>query len=268
MAAPIKNQSGRRRFITCLFRILIFSYGCIAAMAYFFSDNLIFPYKECSYSPSLPGIILLEADDQTSVAARHWKKNGSKTLVILFHGNFEDLGQLDHIAKSIMNLGFSVLSMDYRGYGLSEGMPNEKNCYSDARLLLQQAHNMGYRDNEIILWGRSLGSGPATQLATEINARALVLESPFVTAFRTLTQIPVLPFDKFNNLSKIHKVTSPLLIFHGKRDSIIPAWHSSRLIEKHSGKNTLCLVANAGHNDLWTKDLGHVFSQLTLILGR
>jgi len=235
-------------------------------MAFLLSEKLIFPYNECSYDRSLPGLIMLETEDQIPVAARLWKKHGSNTLVLLFHGNFEDLGQLDIVSKGIMKLGFSVLSIDYRGYGLSEGKPNERNCYADARLLVQKAQALGYRSSDIILWGRSIGSGPATQLATEINARALVLESPFITAFRTTTHIPLLPFDRFNNLSKMTKVTSPLLIIHGKRDRIIPAWHSSKLIEKHGGLNTLCLIDDADHNNLWTKDITPAFRQLKRII--
>ena len=244
------------------------SYFCIAIMAFLFSEKLMFPYNECSYDKSLPGLVMLEAEDQTPIAARLWIKDESDTLVVLFHGNFEDLGQLDIVSKGIMNLGFSVLSIDYRGYGLSEGSPTEHNCYADARLLIQKAQALGYRDADIILWGRSIGSGPATQLATEMNARALVLESPFITAFRTTTHIPLLPFDRFNNLSKMNEVTCPLLIIHGNRDRIIPAWHSYKLIEKHTGRNALHLVDDAGHNNLWLRDIRPAFSQLKRIIER
>ena len=82
-------------------------------MAFLFSEKLMFPYNECSYDRSLPGLVMLEAKDQTPIAARLWIKDGADTLVLLFHGNFEDLGQLDIVSKGIMNLGFSVLSIDY-----------------------------------------------------------------------------------------------------------------------------------------------------------
>ena len=268
MEKPRKKHSTIRGFFTSCFRIFLVSYLCIAIIAFLFAGKLMFPYDDCSYDRSLPGLIMLEADDQTPIAARLWSKDGSDTLVLLFHGNFEDLGQLDIVSKGIMNLGFSVLSIDYRGYGLSEGTPNEQNCYEDARLLIQQAQALGYEDSDIILWGRSIGSGPATQLATEINARALVLESPFISAFRTTTHIPLLPFDRFNNLSKMSEVTSPLLIIHGKRDRIIPAWHSSKLIEKHSRRNALHLVDGAGHNNLWISDISPAFRHLNRIIGR
>ena len=268
MVKSIKGKRTPPRAIISITQILLSSYIILCGAAYFFSEKLIFPYKDSSYGPSLPGLIILKAKDGTPVAARYWKTPSAESLVILFHGNYEDLGHLDGIANTIMRAGFSVLAMDYRGYGLSKGTPTETNCYSDARMMLRQARALGYDETDIILWGRSVGSGPATQLAIESNPRALVLESPFTTAFRTMTRIPLLPFDKFNNLEKMDKVTSPLLILHGTNDAIIPSWHSSRLIDRHRHAKSLHFIEGAGHNNLWTKSLDPAFKKLTRLLDR
>jgi fermentation-respiration switch protein FrsA (DUF1100 family) len=248
--------------------ILFITYTVIAGIAMLFSDRIIFPYTGSSYGMSLSGLVVQPAEDGTPVASRYWEAPSPSHLVVLFHGNYEDLGQLDHIAMQIMSVGYSVLSMDYRGYGLSGGRPSEKRCYSDARLMIRRAQSLGFDESRIILWGRSVGSGPATQLALEINARALVLESPFVTAFRTITRIPLLPFDKFNNLAKMDKVRCPLFILHGTNDMIIPSWHSSKLFDRHRHEKILHLVDGAGHNDLWTKDRRPALLKLTGLMER
>lgn len=266
MAQPINAKSKPSRIIISAALTLLTCYIVLSALAFFFSEKLIFPYKDRSYGASLPGLMILEAQDATPIAARYWENPASNTLVILFHGNYEDLGQLDHIAATILDTGFSVLAMDYRGYGLSKGTPTENNCYSDGRMIIHKAHSLGFDESRIILWGRSVGSGIATQLATEINARALVLESPFITAFRTMTHIPLLPFDKFNNLKKIALVRAPLFIMHGTHDDVIPSWHSTRLMDRHRYTKTLHLIDGAGHNNLWSKDLEPAFSKLARIL--
>lgn len=241
-------------------------YAVMTCIALLFSDRMIFPYRGSSYPKSLPGLMFLRAADGTMIATRYWKIQGARNLVVFFHGNYEDLGQLDRIANNITNLGYSLLAMDYRGYGHSEGTPTENRCYADARRVINHAGSLGFDESKIILWGRSVGSGVATQLALEINARALVLESPFTSAFRTLTGIALLPFDKFNNLAKINKVDSPLFIIHGENDTIIPAWHSAKLLDRHRRTKVLHLIKNAGHNDLWQQNLEPVLIELTEFL--
>ena len=263
MAALLNLTPALQRIFTFITVLLIIGYLTLSAMALLFAEQMIFPYRDSSYGPPLSGLTILHAKVGTPVAARYWEAPSARHLVLLFHGNYEDVGQLDHIASHIIHLGYSVLSMDYRGYGLSGGTPTEKNCYSDARLILGHARILGFDDTSIILWGRSVGSGPATQLALEIKARALVLESPFTTAFRTFTHIPLLPFDKFNNLAKIGKIRSPLFILHGTNDTVIPSWHSLKLLDRHRHTKLLHLVDGAGHNDLWAKDLREALLKLT-----
>ncbi|MCP4848177.1 MAG: alpha/beta hydrolase [Verrucomicrobiaceae bacterium] len=257
-----------RRILTFLTALLFIGYITLSAIAFLFAEQIIFPYRDSSYGPTLPGLTIHTAEDGTPVASRYWEAPSARHLVLLFHGNYEDIGQLNLIANHIIHLGYSVISMDYRGYGLSGGNPTEKNCYSDARLILNHARSLGFVDSTIILWGRSVGSGPATQLALEINAGALVLESPFTSAFRTFTQLPLLPFDKFNNLAKIDKVSCPLFIMHGANDKTIPSWHSAKLHAQHIHPKVMHLVDNAGHNDLWTKDLRPALLKLKRMVDR
>jgi len=247
-------------------RSILFIYGFLLVVGLFFSERLIFPYNQSSYTEKMPGLALIEASDGTQIATRFWKARREKFLLLYFHGNAEDLGHLDFIAEKLERRGFSVLAIDYRGYGLSAGTATEQSCYDDAQLLYDTAINMGYTSENIIIWGRSVGSGPAVDLALHKDAHALVLDSPFSSAFRVMTKIPIVPFDRFNNLSKIDKIDEPLFIIHGDSDRVISSWHSEHLFRKHAGKKERYLVPNAGHNDLWSHDLSDILDKLDLFV--
>ena len=210
----------------------------------------------------MPGLSFVEASDGTQIATRFWKARHEKYLLLYFHGNAEDLGHLDFIVNILERRGFSVLAIDYRGYGLSAGTATEQFCYDDAALLYDTAINRGYTSDNIIIWGRSVGSGPAVDLALHKDAHALVLDSPFSSAFRVMTHIPIVPFDRFNNFSKIDKIDEPLFIIHGDSDEVISSWHSEDLFHKHTGKKERYLVPGSGHNDLWAHDLSDILDKL------
>lgn len=233
--------------------------GCVA-------DRLIFPYSKCSYEPALTGLRFMESNDNLQIATRFWPAKNERGLILYFHGNGEDLGHLDSKAATFTQHNFSVLSMDYRGYGLSEGTPSEQHCYDDAQLLYEAAQKMGYSSEKIIIWGRSVGSGPATELALQQKAKTLVLESPFSSTFRVVTKVAILPFDRFDNLSKIDQIDEPLFILHGDADKVIPSWHSESLFEKHTGKKERHLIPQAGHNNLWDSAPNKLFERFEQFL--
>lgn len=234
-----------------LIKSLVLIYVFITFFAYIYADKLIFPYKQSSYTNNIKGLEFVKLKSKTNIATRFWKAENEKSLIIYFHGNYLDLGYLDDSAKLLIDLGYSVLAMDYRGYGLSQGEASENNVYKDAQSIYDFALKKGYTEKNIIIVGRSIGTGVATELATLIKAKALVLISPLTSAYRVMTKYPIIAFDKFNNLNKINHINMPLFIVHGSADKIIPAWHSQVLFEKYRGKKQRILVQGAGHNDIW-----------------
>ena len=233
---------------------LIIIYVLITVFAHFYADRLIFPYKHSSYDENLPGLQLIKSKSKIEIATRFWKAKNEKALILYFHGNYLDLGHLDDIAEALNNRGYSVLAMDYRGYGLSQGSASENNAYTDAQRVYDFALSKGYTEKTIIIFGRSIGTGVATELATKNKAIALVLISPLTSAYRVMTKYPIIAFDKFNNLSKINHIGMPLFIVHGNADEIIPSWHSQLLFEKYIGQKKRIVVKGARHNDIWEAD--------------
>lgn len=234
-----------------LFRSVLLIYLILVMIALFLSDWLIFPYRNSSYSEKLAGVKLIEGGDGQRLAVRFWKAPEEKGVIMLFHGNAEDIGHLDWIAAEMTASGMSVMAMDYRGYGLSEGKPTEEGCYADAEKVYEHVIGLGYAPESIVVWGRSVGGGTATELAVRKGLRGLVLESAFVTAFRAATRVPIVPFDKFDNLSKLDKIDEPLFVIHGTEDAVVGYWNGERLYSEFGGRKRFYPVEGAGHNDLW-----------------
>ena len=183
----------------------------------------------------------------------------NSTRAILYcHGNGEDVASAGEIAAHLSDvLRASVFVFDYRGYGHSEGNPNEAGCIADGSAAQHWlATRMGIDPKDVILIGRSLGSAVAVTLAVENGARALVLENAFpsipdVAAFH----YPWLPVrwvmkNRYDNLLRIKRYNGPLLQCHGTADVLIPIGLARTLFEAAPSRNKKWLeFPNCGHND-------------------
>lgn len=179
-------------------------------------------------------------------------------VVLFFHGNAGNISHRVHNLRLFhQHLRASVFIIDYRGYGNSTGKPDEAGTYADARGALEWLHDQGWSNNQIIYFGRSLGAAVALQLAIEQPPAGLVLESAFTSVAamgRKHNPILYLLFgwaldSRYDNLSKIDQVTSPLLLFHGDKDTIVPFAMAQQLFDRAPQPKTLHLIAGAGHND-------------------
>jgi abhydrolase domain-containing protein 17 len=231
---------------------LAFIYAAVAALVWVASDRMIFLPPAPSYGDT-PNLIRLPAAGGERIAAVYLLNPRATYTVLFSHGNGEDLGWVLPLLPVLRDLGFSVLAYDYRGYGLSEGRPSEGNVYADIDAADDYlTRELGVPPDRIILYGRSLGAGAAVDLAARQPVAGLILESPFLTAFRVMTRVPLFPFDKFRNLDKIGRVRCPVLIMHGEADEIVPLWHGERLFERTPGPKMFVSIPGAHHNDfMW-----------------
>lgn len=197
-------------------------------------------------------ILMVSAEDGTQLAVFWGPVPGATKTVFYFHGNGEDLGQVNFILSNYRLQGVNVLSFDYRGYGLSEGEPTEKSTYRDANAVLDFAvANLGVDAERVVLHGRSLGGGVAMELASTRGAAGLVLESTFLSVYRLFLPFSGLPGDKFVNYRKAPKVSCPTLIIHGRSDTVVPFGHGEELSTLLPAELVKTLwVEGVGHNDL------------------
>ena len=235
-------------------------YLCLIVLA-LASDSLLFQPQPSSYTDeslgaalsmySPPGqVIHLHSGGQTITA--FYLPNPNARFTLLFsHGNAEDIGNVLPLLRVFYDAGFSVFAYDYRGYGTSSGKPSEQGVYDDLNAAYNYLANpLRIPPDRIIAMAHSLGCGAATHLAATRPVAGLVLESPFLSAFRVVTRVPILPWDKFNNAREIRKVHVPVLIVHGRNDETVPFWHGERLFEKANQPRTFLPVEGVGHNDL------------------
>lgn len=235
-----------RRLITSLLLI----YLCIAAYAFFFSNRLMFPAPPASYQDT-PEILKLTVPGGEKISALYLPNSEARFTILYSHGNGEDLGDGRVRLEDWRRLGFSVFAYDYRGYGTSEGTATEQHAYQDIETAYQHVtNNLNVAPDRLILYGRSIGSGPSVYLATKEKIAGLILETPFTSTFRVVIPFPLLPFDRFANLSRIRDVRVPLLILHGTLDEVVPFSHGQALYQAANQPKTFVVIEGAGHNNL------------------
>ena len=156
-------------------------------------------------------------------------------LMLYLHGNAGHIGNRSDRVRPYLEAGFGVLLAEYRGFGGNPGRPNEAGFYSDARAALDFLAKQGVATKRIVLYGESLGTGVAVQMAIEREYGALVLEAPY-TSVAAVAQsrywmFPVrsLVLDRFDSLSKIGRVRCPVFVMHGERDQVIPIRYGREL---------------------------------------
>lgn len=185
------------------------------------------------------------------------KINGAPTLVY-FHGNSFDIGERAYRIKKYINNGWGVLLVSWRGFSGNKGKPSETNLYIDAESIISWIDKQNFvKNKDIVLYGESLGAGVAIEMATRYLFRSVILEAPF-TSITNIAQkkyiiypAKLLVLDKFDNLSKIKKINSPILIVSGKKDEIVPHSHSIKLYKEANKPKECLFVDEAMHNNLY-----------------
>jgi alpha-beta hydrolase superfamily lysophospholipase len=177
-----------------------------------------------------PEYSLLRADDGVTLAMRYWRNPEARYTVLFLHGNREDLGTVSEYLPRYHEAGFSVMALDYRGYGHSGGYSTEASSYVDTERALTWLEEVQHtpRDRVIVI-GFSLGGGPAVEMAVRHRLAGLILIAAFASAYRVKTRWVVVPGDKFENEKKMSRVRCPLLLVHGTLDRTVPVWHGKLL---------------------------------------
>jgi pimeloyl-ACP methyl ester carboxylesterase len=217
-----------------------------------FSDRIIFQPQPSSYRDAGLGrqVVKLRSGDKT-ITAVYLPNPTAKYTLLFSHGNAEDIGDTLPLLKLFADAGFAVFAYDYRGYGTSQGHSSESSVYADINAAYDYlTQQLRVPPERIISMGRSLGSAAAIELASQRPVAALVVEAPFLSVYRVLTRVPLLPFDKFRNLAKIKRVRCPVLVIHGRADAVIPFWHGERIFALANPPKRHLWVDAAGHNDV------------------
>ena len=236
-----------------------------------------FPQRELVATPSDVGLefddVYLTTSDGVKIHAWH-VPGRSRTTLLWLHGNAGNIShRVDNIAVLNRLTGLGVLIVDYRGYGLSDGSPSESGLYSDAEAAFAHlVSELGLDPKQdIVLFGRSLGVGVASEMATRHAVRCVILESGFTSiigmakathpGWLVYALMPLISA-RYDTLSKMPMIESPVMVVHGDQDDIVPFEMAEQLFGAASEPKRFHTVTGAMHNDVYARGGSTYFQAL------
>jgi len=270
--APVGDAEGvRRRSLA----VLLLALGALALVQGIRSvaRSYVFPVSEVATTPFPDDFErhTLFARDGVTVHALGLPTPSDRRTIVYFHNNRETAASRIGIARALHARGFGILLVEYRGYGASRGAsPSEDGLYLDADSALDMLASRGIGASRIVLWGTSLGTGVAAEMARRGRGARLVLESPYtsipglVTDAAPLVPARILVADCFDTLSKAEDIRVPTLVIHGDADEIVPFWMGEQVAQAIRGARLLRIVG-AHHGDLFARDGERLLAEIAAI---
>ncbi len=247
-------------------------YGGLLTGLYLFQRQLL--YHPASSVPDAvqAGVaemrpVALMAADGVNLLGWYRAPQPGKKVLIYFHGNAGHIGHRGYKARQYLDAGHGMLLVSWRGFGGNAGKPTEPGLMLDARAALEFALGTGFMPKDIVLYGESLGSGPAVILAAASAASgkplgAVVLEAPY-TSMVDLAQhhyfyIPAryLLADKYEAVQHVAGIAAPLFVVHGERDRTVPIQFGRALFDAAREPKQAVWLAEAEHNNLYEHGAG------------
>jgi len=234
-------------------------YLAFVLLLYLIQDNLIFfPAGTLAYEPSAVNLhwedIHFETDDGKVLHGWYVPHEESEKILLFSHGNAGNISHRLGLLELLHSEGISTFIYDYRGYGNSEGRPNEKGVYRDIQAAWSYLiREKNYENHQVILFGRSLGASVSAWLAQSVDPGGLILESAFTSARDVASDVyPFIPSglvrSEFSTIEYLRNITVPVLIMHSPDDTIIPFHHGQKLYEAASDPKYF-IELRGGHND-------------------
>ncbi len=200
--------------------------------------------------------VAYRTSDNIELKAGYVPAAAGKPTVLYFHGNGSDWVSSVAACERLIGQGYGLLAAEYRGYRGNAGSPSEDGLYADGRAALAFLAERDVAPSDIIIIGNSIGSGTATQMASEANVAGLVLISPFASLTRLVGEkvswlpVSLLLRDHYDNIGKIGRLDAPVLIMHGTADTLIPIAHAEALGVANPSAE-LAVFADIGHDLAW-----------------
>jgi len=254
-------QNRLKQRLKKVFKTLFILYVMISASLYFLQEKLLFLPTELpqdyqyAFTHSFEEVFLTPEDD-VSINAIHFKTENPKGVILYFHGNAGDLSRWGTISEFFVAKDYDVFIMDYRTYGKSKGKLSEQAFYNDAQYCYNYLLKY-YSEENITLYGRSLGTGISTFLASQNNPKQLILETPYYSILDVAKhRFPIFPVSSllrytFPSNEFIMDVKCPITMFHGTDDRIVPYTSAEKLKEVAPKDKTRFITIEGGsHNNL------------------
>ena len=248
---------------------IIGSIVLLSILVYFFQEKFIFRSEKLKQDFQFKYDIpfreyFFDIEPGVRINGLHFFRENPKGLILYFHGNTRSIKGWSKYAKDFYRYDYDVVLLDYRGFGKSTGKRGEKEMLNDMQFIYDHLKQK-YGESQLIVYGRSLGSGVATKLASDNKPRYLILDSPYFNFTRVIERfLPILPLRivlryKLRTDKWILKVQCHTYIIHGTNDRLIPIRHSEALQKLNPHKITLIRIHGGRHNNLPEFDEYHNF---------
>ena len=232
----------------------------LSVLAFFLQDRFIFNpeklHRDFQFKYDTPfKELFFDIEPGVSINGLHFYRPAPDGLILYFHGNSRSIKGWAKYANDFYRYNYDVVLVDYRGFGKSTGKRNEKEMLNDMQFVYERLTEQ-YPENHIIVYGRSIGSGFATKIASDNKPRYLILDAPYYNFKKVVERfLPVLPIVyvlRYHLRTDlwIRSVTCHTYILHGTKDRLIPIRHSERLQAIRPKKITLIRIHGGGHNNL------------------
>jgi uncharacterized protein len=250
-----RRASGWFMTLAAVYLVFIASLGMMQKKLMYFPETVRFVPSEWALDELRP----LEVTAEDGLKTMSWYRPAlkrDKFTMVFFQGNAGHLGYRNYKVRPWLDAGYGVLMIGYRGFS-NPGSPSEEGIYDDARAAIELLRKQGLPDKAFVFYGESLGTGIATQMATEYEASALILESPYTSVPDVgedrYPMVPVhwLIHDKYDSLDKIKDVHMPLLLLHGELDDVVPAKFGKELFAAANEPKQAEFIPDAGHNNVY-----------------
>ena len=225
-----------------LVSLVVLVYLLVTLGLYIFQRNLLYHPVENNYYGDKLSVniekVNITTDDNIDLLAWYHNKDIKKYKTILFfHGNAGSLENRIHKINHFKDMNINFILLAWRGFSGNKGKPTEQGLYQDARSAVKWLINQGVTEENIIIYGESLGTGVATEIAQNKNFAGVILESPFTSMidlgkkYYPIFPVKLLLKDKYESEKKIKNLKSPLLVMHGKKDKIVPFYMGEKIFD-------------------------------------
>ena len=238
----LKKTLLKMKYLTIILLSFLIIYFLIIVLTYFFQRNLLYHPNENNYLNDKLALTIekvkIKTKDNIELLSWYHNKDINKYKTILFlHGNAGTLENRIHKINHFKDIKINLLIISWRGFSNNLGKPNETGLYEDARSAIEWLRSKGIKDSDIILYGESLGTGVASEVAQHKNFAGIILESPFTSMIEIgKEKYPFLPVkfllkDTYESNKKIQNIKIPILVMHGKVDNIVPFHMGKKIYE-------------------------------------
>jgi len=229
-------------YLITILLIFLFTYFFLLLSTYAFQRNLLYHPSENNYYGdkllvSIDKVKIKNKDNIDLISWYHEKNINEYKTILFLHGNAGSLENRIHKINHFKDMNVNFLIFAWRGFSGNKGKPTEQGLYADARSAVKWLEENGIPKSKIILYGESLGTGVATEIAKDKNFAGIILESPFTSMIDAgKAKYPFLPVrlllkDKYESNKKIKNIKSPILIMHGKIDKIVPFYMGEKMYQ-------------------------------------